>query len=115
MAGNFRGSQFSRFSRLTGDPRKLNPRNKKPKRTRDNRGRGHRGACRCGNSWFTSHQFCSLLLSFFCTNVSSLDHMLLSCYFSISAKYKYDRSITCCIFSASSNITRFDSAAAHVQ
>ena len=29
MAGNFRGSQFSRFSRLTGDPRKLNPRNKK--------------------------------------------------------------------------------------
>ena len=34
MAGNFRGSQFSRFSRLTGDPRKLNPRNKKPKRTR---------------------------------------------------------------------------------
>ena len=29
-----RGSQFSRFSRLTGDPRKLNPRNKKPKRTR---------------------------------------------------------------------------------
>ena len=30
MAGNFRGSQFSRFSRLTGDPRKLN---KKPKRT----------------------------------------------------------------------------------
>ena len=46
MAGNFRGSQFSRFSRLTGNPRKLNPRNKKPKRTRDNRGRGHRGACR---------------------------------------------------------------------
>ena len=34
MAGNFRGSQFSRFSRLTGDQRKLNPRNKKPKRTR---------------------------------------------------------------------------------
>ena len=34
MAGNFRGSQFSRFLRLTGDPRKLNPRNKKPKRTR---------------------------------------------------------------------------------
>ena len=47
MAGNFRGSQVSRFSRLTDDPRKLNPRNKKPKRTRDNRGRGHHGACRC--------------------------------------------------------------------
>ena len=29
MAGNIRGSQFSR---LTDDPRKLNPRNKKPKR-----------------------------------------------------------------------------------
>ena len=27
-AGNFRGIQFSRFSRLTGKPRKLNPRNK---------------------------------------------------------------------------------------
>ena len=40
----------------------------------------------------------SLLLSFFCTNVSSLDHMLLSCHFSISAKYKYDRSIACCFF-----------------
>ena len=49
MAGNFRGSQFSRFSRLTGDPRKLYPRNKKPKRTRARAitgGRGHRGACR---------------------------------------------------------------------
>ena len=34
MAGNLRGSQFSRFSWLTGDPRKLNLRNKKPKRTR---------------------------------------------------------------------------------
>ena len=39
----------------------------------------------------------SLLLSF-CTNVSSLDHMLLSYHFSISAKYKYDRSIACCFF-----------------
>ena len=28
IAGNFRGIQFSRFSRLTGKPRKLNPRNK---------------------------------------------------------------------------------------
>ena len=36
-----------------------------------------------------------LLLSFFCTNVSSLDHMPLSCHLSISAKYKYDRSIAC--------------------
>ena len=108
MAGNFRGSQFSRFSRLTGDPRKLNPRNKKPKctfsrrrhaRMHDNRGRGHRGACRCwidltAGLLHTS----SLLLSFFCTNVSSLDHVLLSCHFSISAKYKYDRSIACCVF-----------------
>ena len=34
------------------------------------------------------------LLSFFYTkfNVSSLDHMRLSCHFSISAKYKYDKS-----------------------
>ena len=105
MAGNFRGSQFSRFSWfswLTGDPRKLN---KKPKctfsrrwhaRTRDNRGRGHRGACRCwidltAGLLHTS----SFLLSFFYTNVSSLDHMRFLCRFSISAKYKYDRSITC--------------------
>ena len=28
IAGNFRGIQFLRFSRLTGKPRKLNPRNK---------------------------------------------------------------------------------------
>ena len=28
IAGNFRGIQFSRFSQLTGKPRKLNPRNK---------------------------------------------------------------------------------------
>ena len=28
IAGNFRGIQFSQFSRLTGKPRKLNPRNK---------------------------------------------------------------------------------------
>ena len=34
MAGNFRGSQFSRFSQLTGDPRKLNLRNKKPAHAR---------------------------------------------------------------------------------
>ena len=50
MAGNFRGSQFSWFSRLTGDSRKLNPRNKKPKRTLARAitgGRGHRGACLC--------------------------------------------------------------------
>ena len=45
IAGNFRGIQFSRFSRLSGEPRKLNPRNKR--RSRDtcereiNRGRGH--------------------------------------------------------------------------
>ena len=102
MAGNFRRSQFSR---LTGDPRKLNPRNKKPKctfsrrrhaRMHDNRGRGHRGACRCwidltAGLLHTS----SFLLSFFYTNVSSLDHMRLLCRFSISAKYKYDRSIAC--------------------
>ena len=99
MAGNFRGSQFSRLSRLTGDPRKLNPRNKKPKRTRARAitgGRGHRGAYRCSTAGLLHTS--SLLLSFFCTNVSSLDHMLLSCHFSISAKYKYDQSIACCFF-----------------
>ena len=37
----------------------------------------------------------SFLLSFFYTDVSSLDHMRLLCRFSISAKYKYDRSIAC--------------------
>ena len=78
MAGNFRGSQFSR---LTGDPRKLNPRKKKPKRTRDNRGRGHRGACMPLLSWIDLTagllHTSSLLLSFFCTNVSSLDHIML--------------------------------------
>ena len=93
----FKGSQFSQFLRLTGDPRKLNPQNKslnarsRDVGTRDNRGRGHHGACHC---WIdlTAHTS-SLLLSFFYINVSSLNHRQLSCHFSISAKYKYDRSI----------------------
>ena len=83
MAGNFRGSQFSWFSRLTGDPRKLNLRNKKPKRTR---ARAITGVwpswCIPLLSWIELTagllHTSSLLLSFFCTNVSSLDHMLYS-------------------------------------
>ena len=70
IAGNFRGSQISRFSRLTGDPRKLNPRNINPKRrsrnvdARDNRGCGLRSACRCLlNSRASSTQMCYFKLS----------------------------------------------------
>ena len=98
MAGNFRGSQFSR---LTGNPRKLNPRNKKPKRTRARAITGGVAiVVHAAAQLLTAGllHISSLLLSFFCTNVSSLDHMLLSCHFSISAKYKYDRSIACYFF-----------------
>ena len=103
MAGNFRGSQFSWFLRLTGDPRKLNPRNKKPVLetstracTHNNRGRGYHGACRCWIDLIAGLFHTSSLLSFFYTkfNVSSLDHMRLSCHFLISTKYKCDKSAT---------------------
>ena len=105
MAGNFRGSQFSRFSRLTGDPRKLNPRNKRSKRTRARAITGGVASwCMPLLSWIELTagllHTSSLLLGFFCISVSSFDHNLLSCRFSISSKYKYDRSIACCFFSA---------------
>ena len=102
MAGIFQGSQFLR---LTGDPQKLNQKHVLVTLTRmhNSRGCGHYGECHCWIDLIAGllHMVTSSLwLSFFYTNASSLDHMRLSCHFSMSAKFnfKYDRSIACWFF-----------------
>ena len=61
IAGNFRGIQFSWFSRMTVEPRKLNPRNKKSNACAIRTGRGHNrwlaGARGVIGTTATSHQF----------------------------------------------------------
>ena len=112
MVGNFRGSQFSRFSRLTGDPRKLNPRNKKPKRTHARAITGgvaivvHAAAQLDNPIDLTAGLLhtSSLLLSFFCTNVSIASFICYSRAISRSllSTSTIDRSLAA-FFSAGSN------------
>ena len=70
IAGNFRGIQFSWFSRMTVEPRKLNPRNKKSNACAIRTGRGHNcwlaGARGVIGTTATSHQFVNVVEQLLC-------------------------------------------------
>ena len=76
IAGNFRGIQFSRFSRMTVEPRGLNPRNKKSNACAIRTGRGH-------NCWLAGardRNNCYFAPACCCWAASTLGTPLLHCF-----------------------------------